>query len=69
LDELNKRRKEIKPVLDAAYEKYAAVKSELSGLVEGLDEIRTSKNQDKEKTEPLFGEVRAEYDAKINELK
>lgn len=69
LDELNKQRKEVKPRLDAAYEKYNAVRQELTGLAGGLDEIRAARTSDKEKTDPLFGDIRKEYDDKIEALK
>jgi hypothetical protein len=41
----------------------------LKGIAGGLDEIREAKTQDKEKTDPLFSGIRAEYDAKVDALK
>lgn len=69
IDELFARKKVLAPVLKAAFEKFSAVRLEFTGLVEGLDEIRNANISDKEKTDPLFGTLRAEFDAKIEALK
>ena len=45
------------------------MKDELSELAGGLDEIKAFNVQDKEKNDPVFGEIKAEYDKKIEDLK
>ncbi|KAL4453227.1 hypothetical protein ABPG73_022082 [Tetrahymena malaccensis] len=69
INELNVQKKAYKEVLNKVFTQYDEIRTEVSGLIGNLDEIRNSKTQEKEKNDPIFEEIRKEYDAKIEALK
>lgn len=62
INELSVLRKEYKVVLDGVFARFSAVREEVNGLAVGLDEIKLANTQDKEKNDPIFVEMKAEYD-------
>ncbi|EAR82182.1 hypothetical protein TTHERM_01276340 (macronuclear) [Tetrahymena thermophila SB210] len=69
INELNVQKKAYKETLNKAFTQYDEVRTEVSGLIGNLDEIRNFKNSEKEKNDPIFEEIKKEYDAKIDTLK